>query len=48
MNRTADAVVIFAHPDDAEFGAAGTGARELEFSETAVRRWVTKARLSSS
>ena len=27
MNRTADAVVIFAHPDDAEFGAAGTVAR---------------------
>ena len=27
MNRTADAVAIFAHPDDAEFGAAGTVAR---------------------
>ena len=27
MNRVADAVVIFAHPDDAEFAAAGTVAR---------------------
>jgi LmbE family N-acetylglucosaminyl deacetylase len=27
MSRAADAVVIFAHPDDAEFGAAGTVAR---------------------
>lgn len=27
MSRSADAMVIFAHPDDAEFGAAGTVAR---------------------
>ena len=48
VNRTADAAVIFVNPDDAEFAAAGTVARELDSSETAVRRWVTKARLSSS